>query len=257
MLSPPLLITVPLFFIIYFFQLFLSACLSGWVFLTSCASQPIAELISPWLSLCLSPCLFAHLSRSLLTLTPLLYRTLCCHRLAGPQFNIPPSALPSFLSFFTRTLSPCSQVLGLDFFLLHLSPYPVLALPRRVSSKELGNPALHATSGCGLFLTNPANPRLRTDTMINSQKFQVFTCACIHRYAHLHGFQYTNQSICAVRHSPAKIKTTSIFEYKSLFFLFCCCFFCRFSQISVCISQKRREKVSEASCAFAKIFHGI
>lgn len=214
MLSPPLLITVPLFFIIYFFQLFLSACLSGWVFLTSCASQPIAELISPWLSLCLSPCLFAHLSRSLLTLTPLLYRTLCCHRLAGPQFNIPPSALPSFLSFFTRTLSPCSQVLGLDFFLLHLSPYPVLALPRRVSSKELGNPALHATSGCGLFLTNPANPRLRTDTMINSQKFQVFTCACIHRYAHLHGFQYTNQSICAVRHSPAKIKTTSIFEYK-------------------------------------------
>lgn len=210
-----------------FYYLFFSAffvCLSLWMGISNLLcfaayswanfSMAVIDLVALAVSVSLSLSLCASLSRSLLTLTPLLYRTLCCHRLTGPQFNIPPSALPSFLSFFTCTLSPCSQVFGLDFFLLHLSPYPVLALPRRVSSKELGNPALHATSGCGLFLTNPANSRLRTDTMINSQKFQAFTCARIHRYAHLHGFQYTNQNIRAVRHSPAKIKTTSIFEYK-------------------------------------------
>lgn len=147
--------------------------MSASLHLSSCAN------FSPWLSLILrlriSLCVSLHISLWFhYALTPLLDCTLCCHCLTGPHFNTPPLALPSFsLPFFIHTslLIPRSC----DFFLLTSllgvsspSPIPFLLLFKGAHTR-LGNPALHTTtSRCGLFLTNRTNPRLRTDTVINS-----------------------------------------------------------------------------------------
>lgn len=101
------------------------------------------------------------------------------------------------------TLSPRSWVLAFHFSLLASltvsSPLPASLLLFKGAHTGLGNPALYTTSRCGLFLTNPANPRLRNDTVINSHTLSA--CACTNMHGDLTSIAHTYTCVLTTKNA--------------------------------------------------------
>lgn len=130
-------------------------CLSGWVFLSSCASQSLAVPIS--LSGCQGFCSSFSPSLSGFFIVPFPRHTELAAVTASQDLILTLLPLPCFI------LSPL-LILGSSHFLAYLLLSHLSLLLFKGTHPGFGNPALHTTSRCGFFLMNLENPRRNMNT---------------------------------------------------------------------------------------------